>query len=150
MEKGINTYIREQFEIEEADIKSYSPLTLAFIGDAIYDLIIRTGVVAKGNTRADKLQRRTVTLVKAGAQSDMIEAILPFLTEEEDEVYKRGRNAKSHTMPKNATVADYRRATGFEALLGYLYLKDDMDRIMELIKTGINNSKLEAPWDTKN
>ena len=107
-------------------------------------------MVAKGNTRADKLQKRTVTLVKASAQPDLIEAILPLLTEEEEEVYKRGRNAKSHTMPKNATVADYRRATGFEALIGYLYLKDDMDRIMELIKNGINNTQLEAPWDTKN
>lgn len=150
MEKGISTYIREQLGISETDIKSYSPLTLAFIGDAIYDLVVRTGVVAQGNTRADKLQKRTVTLVKASAQSDMIEAILPSLTEEEEEVYKRGRNAKSHTMPKNATVADYRRATGFEALLGYLYLQDDMDRIMELIKLGINNAKVEAPWDTKN
>ena len=78
----------------------------------------------------------------------MIEVILPHLTEEEEAVYKRGRNAKSHTTAKNASIADYRRATGFEALIGYLYLKDEMDRIIELVKIGLEGRSV--PWNTKN
>ena len=78
----------------------------------------------------------------------MIENILPYLNEEEETVYRRGRNAKSHTAAKNASISDYRRATGFEALIGYLYLKDDLDRIMELVKVGLKGKAL--PWNSKN
>ena len=78
----------------------------------------------------------------------MIERIIPSLTTEEEDVYKRGRNAKSHTTAKNATVSDYRKATGLEALIGFLYLNDNMERIMELIKIGL--SEVEVPWNTKN
>lgn len=137
MEKGINEYILRQFGMEHVDIRSYSPLALAYIGDGIYDLIIRSMIVGKGNTQANQLHRQTSQLVKAHTQSEMIEVLLPELTEEEMAVYKRGRNAKSPTMAKNATMADYRRATGFEALLGYLYLENQMERMMELIKTAL-------------
>ena len=148
MEKSISAFIRESLNIAEVDINSYSPLTLAYIGDAIFDLIIRTAMVSKGNNRADSLHKATASIVKAKTQSDMIEKMLLYLTEEEAAVYRRGRNAKSHTTAKNASISDYRRATGFEALLGYLYLQGDMERIMELVKIGL--SDMEVPWDTKN
>lgn len=137
MEKGLNEYILKQFDMEHVDIRSYSPLALAYIGDGIYDLIIRSMIVGRGNTHASQLHRQTSQLVKAQTQSEMIEVLLPGLTEEEMAVYKRGRNAKSPTMAKNATMADYRRATGFEALMGYLYLENQMERMMELIKTAL-------------
>lgn len=137
MEKGLNEYILRQFGMEQVDVRRYSPLALAYIGDGIYDLIIRSMVVGKGNTQANQLHRQTSRLVKAQTQSEMIEILLPELTEEEEAVYKRGRNAKSPTMAKNATMADYRRATGFEALMGYLYLENQMERMMELIKIAL-------------
>ena len=102
MEKGIDSYLKEQFHIADIDIRTYSPLTLAYIGDGIYDLVIRSLVVAKGNTRASELHKRTSQIVKAHTQAEMMEVLLPILTEEEAAVYKRGRNAKSFTMAKNA------------------------------------------------
>lgn len=143
MEKGINEYILNRFEIPRQDIRTYSPLTLAYIGDGIYDLVIRTIVVGKGNTQANRLHKETSGLVKAKAQSDMVEILLPELTKEEEAVYKRGRNAKSPTMAKNATMADYRRATGFEALMGYLYLKDDFARVVELVEKGLGHKEMK-------
>lgn len=137
MEKGIDAYIKEQFQISNVDIRTYSPLTLAYIGDGIYDLVIRSIVVAKGNTRAGELHKRTSRIVKAHTQAEMIEKLLPLLTEEEEGVYRRGRNAKSPTMAKNATMSDYRKATGFEALMGWLYLCDDFPRLVELVKEGL-------------
>lgn len=137
MEKGINSYIREQFQMEAVDIAMYSPLTLAYIGDSIYDLIIRTIVVARGNTKPAKLHRAASALVKAHAQSQMMHTIEPMLSVEEADIYRRGRNAKSATMAKNATMSDYRRATGFEALMGYLYLKDELPRILELVNEAL-------------
>ena len=142
IQKGIDSYLKEKFEITDVDVRTYSPLTLAYIGDGIYDLIIRSLVVAKGNTRAGELHKRTSQLVKAKTQAEMIEALLPFLTEEEADIYRRGRNAKSPTMAKNATMSDYRKATGFEALMGYLYLKDEFERIVELVKKGIEIMEL--------
>lgn len=140
MEKGINSYILEKFGIEPKDIRSYSPLTLAYIGDGVYDLIIRSMVVGEGNARVNEMNRRTREIVKAHAQSELIGRLMPELTEEELAVYKRGRNAKSSTVAKNATVVDYRRATGLEALIGYLYLQDRTERMMELILLGLDES----------
>ena len=136
MEKSID-FLREQFELENRDIKTYSPLTLAYIGDGVYEIVIRTILVSNGNCPPNKLHKRASALVKAGAQSAMMEVIEPLLQQEEEAVYKRGRNAKSYTMAKNATMADYRRATGFEALMGYLYLDHQMGRAIELIKKGL-------------
>lgn len=133
MEKGINSHIKEVFELPEVDVATYSPLALAYIGDGIYDLVIRSIVVGRGNTKASRLHYATSRLVKAQAQSEMMHTLQPLLTEEEEEIYRRGRNAKSPTMAKNATMSDYRRATGFEALMGYLYLTDRFDRILELV-----------------
>ena len=150
MEKGIDSYIRSRFDIPDVDIRTYSPLTLAFIGDGIYDLIIRTMIVGMGNTRASQLHQHTSHLVKAHSQSVMIEHMLPHMTDEEAAVYKRGRNAKSPTMAKNATMGDYRRATGFEALMGYLYLSDRLERIVDLIQIGLEGLKKEEICSSKN
>lgn len=137
MEKGINSYIKESFALPDVDVATYSPLVLAYIGDEIYDLIIRSIVVGRGNTKAGKLHQTTSQLVKAHAQSAMMDTLLPLLTQEEADIFKRGRNAKSPTMAKNASVSDYRRATGFEALMGYLYLTDRFERIVELVKIAL-------------
>lgn len=139
MEESINllTGIKQTFQCKEQDIRAYSPLTLAYIGDGVYDLIIRTVVVERANRRVNDLNQCTVQYVKAPAQAKMIEAILPDLTEEELDVYKRGRNAKSYSVAKNASVSDYRKATGFEALVGYLYLTDRLNRVLELVRHAI-------------
>lgn len=133
----IDSYIKEQFGIKDVDIKTYSPLTLAYIGDGIFDIVIRSVVVGKGNTKASQLHKHTSSIVKAHTQAVMIEALEPHLTKEEADIYRRGRNAKSPTMAKNATMADYRKATGLEALMGYLYLSDDFERVVELTKLGV-------------
>lgn len=142
MEKGIDSYLKEQFQIADVDIRTYSPLTLAYIGDGIYDLVIRSLVVAKGNTKAGELHKRTSRIVKAHTQAEMMEVLFPLLSEEEADVYRRGRNAKSPTMAKNATMSDYRKATGFEALMGWLYLKDEFARLVELVKAGVEGLQL--------
>ena len=129
--------IRQVLDVKQVDVMSYSPLTLAYIGDDAYDLVIRTYLLGKGNMPVNKLNRMADGLVRAKAQSDMMDVIEPMLDEEEHAVYKRERNAKSYTKAKNATVADYRRATGFEALMGYLYLQGRYVRMVELIRAGI-------------
>ena len=134
----IDAFIRDQFNVKKKDIRTYSPLTLAYIGDGVFDLIIRTVVVDKGNTSPNELHRHTSSIVKAHTQALMAEALMDELTEEEHDVYRRGRNAKSFTTAKNATVADYRKATGFEALMGYLYLEDKFDRAVYLSKRALD------------
>lgn len=129
--------IKRDFSCGEIDIRTYSPLALAYIGDAIYDLVIRTIVVERGNTSANKLHKKTVNYVNARIQAQMIEALMDELTEEEAAVYKRGRNAKSYTTAKNASVIEYRKATGFEALCGYLYLTGKQERMLMLIKKAV-------------
>ncbi|MGN0255710.1 MAG: Mini-ribonuclease 3 [Chordicoccus sp.] len=132
--------LRERFipDKTEKEAGSYSPLVLAFIGDSAYELLVRTMLVNPGNARPNDLNRHKMSLVKADAQSDMMDVLEPLLTDAESRIYHRGRNAKSYTTAKNATVADYRRATGFEALIGYLYLTGQGDRMMELVSTGID------------
>jgi len=130
------------FQGTKINLQSYSPLTLAYIGDSIFDLCIRTLVVEQGNRSPNSLHRDASRLVNAAAQSAMADAIMPDLTEEEVHVFKRGRNAKSYTTAKNATVADYRKATGLEALFGYLYLKDETDRLLTLLKMGLERIEL--------
>lgn len=142
MEKGVewqfDARLREAFQIPTGKAREYSPLVLAYVGDAIYDLIIRTIVVGKGNRQVNKLHRETSRMVQASAQSRMMEAVEPLLTEEELGIYRRGRNAKSFSPAKNQSLKDYHRATGFEALMGYLYLNQDWERMLELVKTGLD------------
>ena len=134
--------LKELFHLEDPDLRSYSPLTLAYIGDGVYELIIRTILVKKGNCPVNRLHKKASSLVKAGAQSAIMEVIEEKLTPEELSVYRRGRNAHSPTMAKHATMADYRRATGFEALMGYLYLKEDYTRMLTLVRMGIGEDIL--------
>ena len=134
----IDAFIRQRLHIKKQDIRTYSPLTLAYIGEGVVDLIIITVVVDKGNTSPNELHRHTSSIVKAHTQALMAEALMEELTEEEHDVYRRGRNAKSFTTAKNATVADYRKATGFEALMGYLYLEDRFDRAVYLSRRALD------------
>ena len=134
--------LKELFHLEDQDLRSYSPLTLAYIGDGVYELIIRTILVKKGNCPVNRLHKKASSLVKAGAQSAIMDVIEEELTPEELSVYRRGRNAHSPTMAKHATMADYRRATGFEALMGYLYLKEDYTRMLTLVRMGIGEDRL--------
>ena len=139
MEESIK-YLKEQFQLPPVDIRTYSPVVLAYIGDAVYELIIRTILVDQGNRQANTLHKKASTYVKASAQAAMAEAFLSELTEEELQYFKRGRNAKTVSMAKHATMHDYRHATGFEALMGYLYLTDQMNRMIDLIKMGMERT----------
>jgi len=134
---GLLEAIQQTFDCKTADLRALSPLTLAYIGDAVYEMIIRTIVVGRANRAANELHKRTVKYVNAGVQAALIEAVMEELTEEEEAVYKRGRNAKAHTSAKNASIQDYRKATGFEALVGYLYLKQQTERLLYLVKKGM-------------
>ncbi|MCI8596995.1 MAG: ribonuclease III [Lachnospiraceae bacterium] len=149
MEEGVidlMNLIREEFALKDVDIRTYSPLALAYIGDGIYELVIRSILVGKGNAQANRLHKKASSLVNAAAQSEMIERLKEELTEEELQVFKRGRNANSATMAKHATVSDYRKATGLEALMGYLYLTGNLKRLIELVKLGLE----DKICDTKN
>lgn len=111
---------------------SYSPLVLAYLGDAVFELYVRT-FLCRQNAPVHTLHKQATGYVKAQAQSAYMETLEPLLTEEELAVYKRGRNSKSATVPKNADVLEYRRATGFEALVGYLYVSKQHDRLETLL-----------------
>lgn len=134
--------IKKEFQCKEVDVRAYSPLALAYIGDAVYEMIIRTIIVERANKAANELHKKSVKFVQAGTQAAMIMALQDILTEDELAVFKRGRNAKSNTSAKNASITDYRKATGFEALIGFLYLTDQMDRVLYLIKEGIERAGL--------
>lgn len=114
----------------EADL--LSPLTLAFIGDTVYDLLVREEIICDANRPANDLHSLAVQKVKASAQAKAVSVILPHLTEKEQAVFKRGRNAKSGHIAKNASTEDYHKATGLEAVFGYLYLTNQLKRIFEL------------------
>ena len=129
--------IKKTFDCDNVDVRTYSPLTLAFMGDCVFEIVIRSIVVGRGNRQAGSLHKTKSSVVNAKVQARMIEALMEELTEEERAVYKRGRNAKPHTVAKNASVNDYRKATGLEALFGYLYLSGQEDRILELTKRGL-------------
>lgn len=143
MEKSVSLFdqIREQFGVEKVEAKQYSPLTLAYIGDGIYEIVIRTILVGKANAPVNILNRKASSIVKAEAQANLIHAIEEELTEAEMAVYKRGRNAKSYTSAKNASIRDYRTATGFEALMGYLYMDNQMERALELVQLGLERTQ---------
>ena len=147
MEKSVrfefDSYMKELFQMREVDMQTYSPLTLAYIGDSIYDLIIKSLVINQGNKQVNKLHQETSALVQASAQSKMMRVLQAQLTEEEHTIYKRGRNAKSISPAKNQSITDYRRATGFEALLGYLYLKKEWKRMLDLVKIGLDSLNTE-------
>ena len=138
--------ICEAFSLKEQDARQYSPLTLAYIGDAVYEVIVRTILVERGNAPVNVLHKQASKLVKAEAQADAYHRIKELLTEEELSVFRRGRNAKSYTSAKNATIGDYRMATGLEALFGYWYLTGQTERMLTMAKAGMTE---EEECDTK-
>ena len=135
--------IKEKMQLEEINITDYSPLTLAYIGDGIYEIVIRTIIVDEANRQVNKIHKAASGLVKAGTQAKMIHLIMDDLTEDEIQIFKRGRNAKAVTRAKNASMSEYRRATGFEALMGWLYLSGKSDRMMDLIMLALKRFEME-------
>ena len=119
-------------EMTEQEVNKQAMLSLAHVGDAVYELLVRSMLCARGPVQVNSEHRRTVTYVNAGAQAKAAGIILPMLSEKELAVYKRGRNAKVNSVPKHADISDYHAATGLETLFGYLYLKGETDRINEL------------------
>lgn len=129
------------FDIEFEKPNSYPSLVLAYIGDAVYEVYVRGRIIREhADMPPHKLHVESIKHVKAHAQSNAMMVIEEMLTEEEEAVYKRGRNSKSATVPKNADVSDYRRATGLEALFGYLYIKKETARLEELMEKAYENS----------
>ena len=120
--------------LSEPQARMYSPLTLAFLGDAVYSLLVRNMLSLSANKPARKLHKESIQYVNAAFQAQMIRDLLPVLTEDETSVFKRGRNAHSSHSPKNQSDADYRYATGLEALYGYLYLCGNTERIKEIFE----------------
>ncbi len=143
MAVDLNEFFNSKFDIEPQDIRTYSPLTLAYIGDAIFDVIIRSILVNKGNTAVNNLHKRASSVVKATSQADFVKVLMDEFTETEADIYRRGRNSKPHTKAKNASTGEYLIATGFEAVMGYLYLTGDMDRACELVRLGIEKLGLD-------
>lgn len=139
MEESLDR-IMDHFPLTEQEVRSYSALAFAYIGDSVYDLIIRTMITSKGNNRPNKYHRQVIQYVNANAQTRMMDKMKPFLTEEEKTMFRRGRNAKSISCAKNQSHHDYRIATGFETLIGYLYMTGQMERIMELISVGLGKT----------
>lgn len=138
MDEKASMLLGKTAETNNRSPREYSPLALAYIGDGVYEIFIRTYVMSKGNAPVNNLHKASRDLVRAEAQAQIYRIIEPMLTDEEKEVLRRGRNAKSISSPKNADIRDYRHATGLEALIGYLYLGKQVERIDELITVGIN------------
>ncbi len=133
---------------KDIKVDTLSPLTLAFTGDAVFSMYIREMLVCEANRPVGQLHKLSVNWVKAEAQSKGMHAILPLLTEKETEVFKRGRNAHTSHTPKNQSGCDYHYATGFEALVGYLYLKDETERLNELLNEVIKAIEVDGSEKT--
>ena len=142
IEKPILLTVNEIFNSKEVRPNEYSPLALAFIGDSVFDLVIKSVIVEKANCQVNKLQNKTSKIVRATTQALIVDALKDVLSEEEANIYRRGRNAKPYTKAKNASYSEYCKATGLEALVGYLYLKGDTERLIALIKTGLENAEI--------
>ena len=127
MEEFIN------IEINESEVNMMSPLTWAYVGDCVYELYIRTELINRTNLKPHKLHIESIKYVKAQAQAEFLKKIYDDLTEEEQEIIRRGRNAENHHLPKNCNIQDYMYATAFEALIGYLYLRKQNKRLEEIL-----------------
>ena len=126
----------------EESLNDVNALTLAYIGDAIFELLVRKYMFDHGSKRVEKLHKRVTDAVNAGSQSAFVAKLEPFLTEEETAVFHRGRNAKAMTSAKHQSILDYRRATGLEAVFGYLYLKGDRERLSELLEKCLSDEEV--------
>ena len=146
MEEWIN------FNRPEEEVNLLSPLTWAYVGDCVYELYIRTKLVNQTNLKPHKLHIETIKYVKARSQAKILETIQEQLTEEEKDIVRRGRNAESHHLPKNSNVQEYKYATAFEALIGYLYLTKKSKRLKEILNfVGDNWGRfLIAPFFVQN
>ena len=142
IEKPILLTVNEIFNSKEVRPNEYSPLALAFIGDSVFDLVIKSVIVEKANCQVNKLQNKTSKIVRATTQALIVDALKDELSEEEANIYRRGRNAKPYTKSKNASYSEYCKATGLEALVGYLYLKGETKRLVSLIKLGLENAEI--------
>ena len=140
MEESLRHLIMDAFPHEPVDIRTYSPAALAFIGDAVFSLVIRTILVSKGNRQAEKLHNDTTYYVRAQQQAAIGKAVYDLMTEEEKKVYRRGRNSNPYHHAKNASWEIYLQATALEALCGYLYLQDRNERMLELIREGVRRT----------
>lgn len=139
IEFGFEHYIQKIPGMSEIDAKECSPLVLAYIGDCVFDLIIKTMAAGRGNRPVHKLHEETSRYVQASAQSFMMRSMQEHLTEEEHAIYRRGRNSRTVSPAKNQSITDYRRATGFEALIGYLYFRREYERLTELVALGLES-----------
>ena len=119
---------------DKEELKLISPLTWAYIGDAVYELYVRDYLIKNTNLKPHRLHIETIKYVKASAQAKILEKIAKNLTEEEKKVVKRGRNTKTHSAPKNADLTDYMYATAFEALIGYLYVTEQQERLLQILE----------------
>ena len=129
--------IKQNMDLSDIDTVNYSPLTFAFIGDAVYEVVIRTMIVDEANRSANDLHKESSNYAKASTQAKLSEILMDDFDEEELAVFKRGRNAKINTKAKNASISEYKKATGLEAVIGYLYLEGKTERMIELIKKGL-------------
>jgi ribonuclease-3 family protein len=131
--KEMQQKIGQYGDVKQSDIRMYNPLVLAYIGDAVYEMFVRTLLASSGSMQVAKLHKKAINYVKAKSQAEILVAIEEMLTPDEQDIVRRGRNTKSATVPKNADIGDYRYATGLEALVGYLYLTGSIDRLMEIL-----------------
>lgn len=132
--EDLHEVILDNGKLSKADIQMLNPLVLAYVGDSVYDTFVRTLLVSSGYGQVAKLHKMSVEFVKAKAQADILAKISELLSEEEQDIVRRGRNTKSATIPKNADISDYRYATGFEALIGFLYLTGQLERLMDIVE----------------
>ena len=142
---GLLGYLKKKLgrEVDETQVRMMSPLVLAYIGDTVYDLFVRTYLLILYNVPVHQLHVKAIDFVKAKAQADTLHRIEEFLTPEEQEVVRRGRNAKPGSVPKNADIMEYRWATGFESLFGYLYLLDKNERLFDILDYLLDSAKGE-------
>ena len=129
--------IHHFFPDGERDIRNFSPLKLAYLGDAVFEIIIRTLILEGTGGPVRKLHARSSSLVNAKAQAELFESMKEHLTEEEMAVFRRGKNAKPSSVARHAEIRDYKKATGLEALYGYLYLKGQSARAVELLRLAL-------------
>ena len=152
MEKSIRSFedsVDEAFHLPEKDWKLYSPLTLAYLGDAVFEILMRTLVIERVGGPVKNLHKETSRFVNAGAQSMLVQAMLEDLTEDEMAAYRHGRNAKTSSVAKHADIHDYRNATGLEALFGYLYLKGESGRAVKLLQIAMDKTGMEVVGNGK-
>ena len=143
LNENLNSSLFSKDPVSKSEAKQYSPLTLAFLGDAVYSLLVREMILKTANRPTNALHKESIKLVNANCQAEMIKKVLPLLTEDEEAIFKRGRNAHSGHVPKNQSDADYRYATGLETLYGYLYLIGDFERILYIFNISTGDEYLE-------